>query len=250
MIEKRGVMSRLRGYSLGWLLVGTLLSALVTSCELRGEDAEVHGAEYTNTESAELTQADSLAIPRATVTPGSRIDRAQLVQLLGDRLPAAVGESCPVLGAVCAPRSFAPTTSCGGFSDTCDSSGTQNGVFIDFICQNGNGGAVCTAVADQTTVTVGCSRSTNGASCGARQCDAPFCLAYPSRCAEQTTQVQNCVSAGVCSNDVCTGQIVTQQAVGTCQRNTDGIRNCPGGCGPNDIGECSDGQCICTCRRC
>lgn len=51
---------------------------------------------------------------------------------------------------------------------------------------------------------------------------ATFCLSYSDFCAESTTLVHNCTSAGVCSNEVCTGQVATQEAVGTCQRNTDG----------------------------
>jgi len=238
------------GRSRRWLLLTSLIVAAAVSCARGADDPQDRSGEHADSDPAELEQEASQAVTAAPVRPGATLDRQQLVQLLGSRTPAAVGESCPALGQMCAPRSFAPTTSCGGFSDTCASSGTQNGVWIDFTCLNINGNAVCTAVASQTTVTVACSRATNGASCGAPRCDAPFCLSYPSRCAEETTQVQNCFSAGVCSNDVCTGQTSTQQAVGTCQRNTDGIRNCGGGCSGNKIGECSDGDCVCVCRNC
>jgi len=218
---------RLHGHVLGTTLLVSLLAAAAMSC-VRGADApEDRSADHAEASSAELTRAASQTDSAATlllgVEPGARIDRPQLVQLLGDRVPAAAGESCTNLGQMCATRSLTPTTSCGGFSSTCDSSGTQSGVFVDFICLNINGNATCTGVVqDPTVVTVACSRVTNGLSCGAQTCDAPFCLSYDSTCAQQTTQVQNCVSAGVCSNDVCTGQVATQQVVGTCQRNTNG----------------------------
>jgi len=236
------------GRSRRWLLLTSLIVAAAVSCARGADDPQDRSGEHADSDPAELEQEASQAVTAAPVRPGATLDRQQLVQLLGSRTPAAVGESCPALGQMCAPRSFAPTTSCGGFSDTCASSGTQNGVWIDFTCLNINGNAVCTAVASQTTVTVACNRVTNGTSCGAPRCDAPFCLSYPSACAEQTTQLQNCFSAGVCSNEVCTGQTMTQQAVGTCQRDSDG--NVCGGCRSGFIGECGNGVCHCSCRRC
>ena len=191
---------------------------------------------------AERAEADSTASAR----PGATLDRQQAVQLLGDRTPADVGESCSVLGQTCAARAFAVTTACAGFSGTCDSTGTQNGVWVNFLCLNINGSATCTAVAEQTTVTVSCSRVTNGTTCGTASCGAAFCLGYSSDCAESTTQVRSCISTGVCSNDVCTGQTTTQQTIGSCQRDTDGV-GCSRTCPVTQVGVCSAGGCTCKC---
>lgn len=226
------------GHSLRWLLLGSLLVAAAVSCTPGAEDLEDRGAEHMSSDSAELEQAASLA-----VSAGAKLDRQQLVQLLGDRVPAAAGGACTNLGQVCAPQSFAATTACGGFSDTCDSTGTQNGVFVDFICLNLGGSATCTAIAEQTVVTQSCSRATNGNSCGGG-CGAAFCLSYSTTCSEQTTQVQSCLSAGVCSNDVCTGQTSFQQAIGTCQRDTDGDR-CSRSCSGTATPQCNNGACQC-----
>ena len=230
------------GYPLRWLCLGALLVAAVVGCEGGGDDP----AERAEVDSADPAPGASPADSAAILRSGSKLDRQQAAQLLGDRTPAAVGESCPVLGQSCAARAFAVTTACAGFSGTCDSTGTQNGVWVDFLCLNINGSATCTAVAEQTAVTVSCSRVTNGTSCGTASCGAAFCLGYSSDCAESTTQVHNCTSAGVCSNDVCTGQTTTQTAVGSCQRNTDGI-GCSRSCQITQVAVCSAGGCTCTC---
>lgn len=235
------------GHSLRWAFLASLLVVVAASCEAGLGDPADRAAEHAELDSTEL--AVSQVVSASELRPGAKIGRQQLVQLFGERVAAAAGQSCSVLGAVCAPQAFAPTTPCGGFSTTCDSSGTQNGVFVDFICQNDGNNATCTPIAQTTIVTVGCSRVTNGTVCAAARCDTPFCLSYPNTCAEQTTQVQNCFSAAVCSNDVCGGQTVTQQAIGTCQRNTEGLR-CAASCKPGFIGECTNGHCACFCQHC
>jgi len=235
------------GHSLWWTFLASLLVVAAAGCQQGLDDPPDRVAEHTEVNSAEL--AVSQVVSTTELRPGAKIERQQLVQLFGERVAAAAGQACSVLGSVCAPQAFAPTTPCGGFTSTCDSSGTQNGVFVDFICQSDGSSATCTPIAQTTIVTVGCSRVTNGTVCAAARCDTPFCLSYPDTCTEQTTQVRNCFSAAVCSNDVCGTQTVTQQAVGTCQRNTDGFR-CAGSCKPGFIGECTNGHCACFCQRC
>jgi len=177
---------RLHGHVLEMMSFVGLLAVAAVSC-VRGADApEDRAAEHTKTDLAEMEQAalqtDSTATLLSGAKPGSRIDGLQLVQLLGDRVPAAAGEPCTNLGQVCAPPALAATTSCGGFSSTCDSTGTQSGVFVDFICLNNNGNTICTGVVqDPTVVTVACSRVTNGLSCRSSN-EIPF---------------------GQCVNDVC-----------------------------------------------
>jgi len=179
--------NRLHGNVLRMMSLVGLLAVAAVSC-VRGADApEDRAAEPTKTDLAELEQAtlqtDSTAALLPGVEPGSRLDRPQLVQLLGDRVPAAAGQSCTNLGQVCDTPSFAPITACGGFSDTCDSSGTQSGLVVVFRCLSNGSNAVCTGVIeDPATVTRTCSRVTNGLSCGS-SCDMS--------------------QSGECVNDIC-----------------------------------------------
>jgi len=236
------------GYAPRWMLLMSLLVA-AASCQQGTDDLDDPGAESTSTDAVELGQTASRSAATRTLPPGATIHREQLVQLLGTRVPAAVGQSCPILGQVCAPQVFAAVTSCGGFDDTCDMTGTQIGVLVDFFCLNINGNATCTAIAQQTAVTAACSRVTNGASCGSpASCSAPFCLAYSDTCAQDTSEVVNCKAAGVCSNGVC-NELVTQEAVGTCTRNTDGMA-CSRACGRTRVGLCNTGDCTCPVVGC
>jgi len=243
--------NRLYGHVFGMVPLVSLLMATAVSCTRGADDPEDRAVEHAEVRSTELesagSQTDSTTALLPGVEPGAKLDRSQLVRLLGDRVPAAAGEPCLVLGQVCDTPSFAPTTACGGFSDTCDSSGTQNGLMVNFRCLSVNGQATCTGVVeDPTIVSRTCSRVTSGTSCGARTCSTPFCLSFPSECAQQTTQVQNCLSAGVCSSGGCTGQVTTQQAVGTCQRNTEGAVCLSSAGGPCVLAVCSNQECFCT----
>lgn len=124
------------------------------------------------------------------------------------KVPAREGALCGQ-GTTCG--SFG---ACGGFSDTCDSSGTQSRACTRFTCQRG----ACTG--DAFTDTQACTRSTNGASCGATQvsgCGA--CGGFADTCAEAGTQTCTC-TAMVCMNDSCTA--VPSSCPQSCTRNTDG----------------------------
>lgn len=234
---------------LTFVFLGSLLGATVTGCEAGLDEAhdEARSSEGT------ALEPDRSDVSDVTRAPGTKLDRQQAAQLLGDSLPAAVGEPCTDLIVDCAPVGFAPIGTCGGFSDTCDSTGTQSATPVHYRCLSNGSQFVCTAVAEQTLVTIACSRQTNGNSCGAARCDTPFCLAYSDECAERTTQVQNCFSARTCMNDVCSNPTVTQSAVGTCLRNTDGNscsegRTCAGGecpeCPAGKVDCCGDGACV------
>lgn len=237
---------RLHGRSFGWMFLASLLVAGMASCAREAEDPGGREAEHADTDSTELEHETSQAVSAATVRPGTKLDRQQLAQLLGDRVAAGAGQACPTLGEVCAPRALAPTTECG-YTSVCDARATQTGVWVDFICQASGGNQICTGVVqDPTVVTVDCNRVTNGNACGTASCGAPFCLAYSSACSESTTQVRNCTSAGVCSNEMCTGQTTTQQTLGSCLRDTDGL-GCSAGCQPTQVAVCQAGGCRCRC---
>ena len=234
------------GYPLKWMCLGALFVAAVVSCEAGTGDPADRAAERAEVDPTEPVPGASPADAVATLRLGDRLNRQQLVQLLGDRVPAGANEPCTNLGQVCAAQSFAPTTSCN-YTDMCDTDAQQNGVFVDFKCTAVNGNAICMGFAQSNTVTVSCSRVTSGLTCVNARCDAPFCLAYSGECAEQTTQVRNCFSAAVCSNGVCGGQTMTQQAVGSCQRETTGS-GCSRTCPPTQVATCNAaGSCACGC---
>ena len=216
--------SRLFRYSLGLTLC---LASLVATSGCARPDGEPE--DQTETESSALEQHAPLDTPAAHVPgliPGQRLDRQQ-VAALGKLAPAAVGESCPTAGVQCAPPVNSIVRECGGFTDTCDSSGTEDIIPLFFACvhdfrfpldQNIN---VCTAIAGQTQQTIACTVPTDGRACSTG-CGGSSCAPYANECITDTNRVRGCLSGGHCSNDSCVDQTFTQEIVGTCTRETEG----------------------------
>jgi len=141
----------------------------------------------------------------------------------------------------CDPQ-FGP---CGGFANTCDSTGTHSRNCTNFTCQSGN--CVGTGAVD----TQACTTPTNGVSCGASTVtNCGFC-GNTDKCAETGTMTCTCTTQ-VCSGDVCT-QVPTscEQA---CTRNTDGDEclTTSSGCPLNEIRTlcCLNGGCSDVCFPC
>jgi hypothetical protein len=200
-------------------------------------------------DSSALAQAGPLAGPAAkiaTPSPGSKLDRQQLTALVGDAAPAAVGDPCGTIGSVCAPPINGILRECGGFTDACDSSGTEDVLPINFLCIPSASGNVCTAIAGQNQQTIPCTVPSDGRSCSTG-CGGEFCAPYATVCAQETNKVRNCLSNGVCSQDSCVNQTSAQQIVGTCTRDTEGHQCTPlGGCKPPKVGLCNVvGNCAC-----
>jgi hypothetical protein len=181
----------------------------------------------------------------AALVPGSPLYRQQLTALLGIPISAKVGEPCEPLGSICDDPGYSPQTACGGFTGTCDSSGSWSVLPVTFSCKASLGGSVCTAIIGQTPELRTCIVPSDGRVCSTG-CGGSFCSAYPAQCAEQTTRVRNCFFNGVCSSDTCANQTVTQEVVGTCERLTEGLRCSPiNGCRRPAIGICSGSVCAC-----
>ena len=197
------------------------------------------------TEQAATVSADQAAVT-ATVVPGAKLDGKQLTALLGGAAaPNGVGEACLNIGTVCSPPINGIVRPCGGFTSVCDSSGTEDVIPINFICLPGSNHNVCTAIAGQQQQTIACTVPTNGKSCSTG-CGASFCLPYGSECDNDTDQVRNCFSNGVCSNDSCINQAFTQEIVGSCPRDTDGHSCTLNGCSPPRAPMCNaNGICAC-----
>jgi hypothetical protein len=236
---------RLFRYSIGVTCVLGSLIAAASSCGRLDNGPE----EQLESDSAALEQAAPLTDSTgqvATPVPGSKLDRQQLVALVGKAAPAGVGEACPTIGMICAPPVNGILRACGGFSGICDSTGTEDVLPINFICLPGSSGNVCTAVAGQTPQTIDCTVPTDGQSCSTG-CGGSFCAAYSSQCDEETNRVRNCFSNGVCSNNSCVNQTFSQEIVGTCTRETDG-QSCTTMtlCQPPKAGICTvNGLCAC-----
>jgi hypothetical protein len=142
-----------------------------------------------------------------------------------------------------------PTQSCdvcGGFADNCDNTGTQSCTSTSFTCQN----ETCTP--SSTTVSVECTRNTNGTTCAPDTTSCTPCM-WPSLCAE-TAPPQSCT----CSSFTCQSGSCSQQDSSCpqpCSRETDGVRcgscvACPPGEGRAPQ-ECDAGQCVVgSCSAC
>jgi hypothetical protein len=159
-----------------------------------------------------------------------KVDRAQLFTLVGDKAPAAVGESCAVPGTVCAPPINAVTRACSGFQGVCGSTGTEDIIPLGFFCfPTGAGAGVCTAVVTGSQQTRSCTVSTNGKTCSTG-CGGEFCSPYTTSCDAEADKVRTCHSGGTCSNDQCVNETTTTEVTGTCTRDTEG-----GSCSQNEI---------------
>lgn len=168
--------------------------------------------------SLQLSAAGDAGVTDSAVHGGKLLSREELTALLGDKVPSALG-TCPEDAGVvpCAPTIYAIKRPCGGFTDVCDSTGTEDVLPVNFFCILGT----CRAISDQVEQTIACAVPTDGRPC-ATGCGDPFCLPYSTECDQQTSQVRSCASGGVCANDTCANQTVTQETVGTCTRDTEG----------------------------
>ncbi len=237
--------SRLFRYSMGVILCLTSLIAAALGCDRMDSGPD----EPLEAEASALGQPAPLAGVAAQVAalvPGSPLYRQQLTALLGIPISASVGQPCSPLGSVCDVPSYSPQTECGGFTDTCDSRGSQSVLPVTFECKAIPGSSVCTAIIGQIPQQRECIIPSDGRVCSTG-CGASFCSPYSSQCDQDTTSVRNCSSNGVCSNDTCANQTVTQEIVGTCERITEG-RRCTvlRGCQSPEVGLCTvNGLCAC-----
>jgi hypothetical protein len=181
--------------------------------------------EQLESDSTVLEHADSVARPAvhiAGLVPGAKLDRQQ-VAALATSTPSTIGQFCALQNGVpCQDPINSIVRECGGFTNVCDSTGTEDILPILVLCFSN----VCTAVASQNQQTIGCTVPTDGRACSTG-CGADFCAPYANECVEETDRVRNCFSNGVCSNDTCANQTFSQEVVGTCTRETEGNRCTP-----------------------
>jgi hypothetical protein len=186
--------------------------------------------------------------PEAAVpglVPGARLD-ARALAVFDKAALTGVGSACTGLGSQCAPPVNGIVRECGGFTSTCDSTGTEDVIPISFLCLPGTTGLTCQAIAGQQQQTISCTVPTNGKACSSG-CGGSSCAPYHDDCDETTDRVQGCLSGGTCQNDACTNETFTQIVVGTCTRDTENNRCQPRtACQPGRVGLCNaNGVCNC-----
>ncbi len=89
---------------------------------------------------------------------------------------------------------------CGGYSSTCDQSGTQSGTVTTYEC----GASDESCVGSSTSQTRSCSRNTNGNSCGPSDCSWSDCVVPgPAHCVGSQTRTctQSLCNSGSCNED-------------------------------------------------
>lgn len=117
-------------------------------------------------------------------------------------------------GSVCGTTSCTSFGSCGGFADTCATSGTASRTCTDLTC---HGGACTPAMRADTQ---SCSRSTDGTACSATSCSGfGACTGFSGVCGNSGTQSQTCTDY-TCGGGSCTG--ATRTDTQACSRSTDG----------------------------
>ncbi|MFW5920379.1 MAG: hypothetical protein ACOCUS_00965 [Polyangiales bacterium] len=123
---------------------------------------------------------------------------------------------------------------CGGFSGTCDETGTQSRTITEFTC---DGGECNSSTRDETR---DCSRDTDDTTCGSTTCGGwGTCGSFSGTCDEVGSQGRTCTDRR-CSGGSCTDMDRTETR--TCSRaDRDGVQ-----CGSNGWIMCCDQSCIDT----
>jgi len=126
-------------------------------------------------------------------------------------------------GTGCGSSTYTAWSACGGYSDTCDNTGTQTRVRTDYTCA----GASCST--STTTESRSCSRNTNGTSCGSDSVGAwSSCGGYSGTCDESGSRTRSRTSY-TCGAGTCQSSTTTES--GSCSRDTDGTS-----CGSDSLG--------------
>ncbi len=134
-------------------------------------------------------------------------------------------------GTSCGTDSCGSWGSCGGFSTTCDETGTQTRSCTAPQC-DGLGNCVNNNYQDQQV----CVRNTEGVTCSSTVCGAWSVCAYTSICDEVAPDRTRTCTPQVCSGGAC-GSGTSYQDTSSCVRDTDGIS-----CAINSV--CIGGSCI------
>ncbi len=132
--------------------------------------------------------------------------------------PSCVRSGNAPNGTSCGTTENGPFGSCGGFSSTCDETGTRSRTVTRYECASGS----CAAMPESDTES--CSRSTAGSSCGSTMTTSwSACGGFSGTCDETGTQ-SRMVTTYTCGSATCGSN--TMMETRGCSRDTDG-----NGCG-------------------
>jgi len=137
-------------------------------------------------------------------------------------------ESCvrEAEGAVCDEPVNGAWGACGGFSSTCDTTGTRTRSVTTYACSGGS------CVASTGTETGACTRTTNGTSCGTTQYGSwSACGGFSGTCGNSGIRTRS-VTTYACSGGSCAPTTSTESE--SCSRNTNGTS-----CGTTQYGSWS-----------
>jgi hypothetical protein len=137
-------------------------------------------------------------------------------------------------GTSCGTPACGSYGSCGGFSSTCDTSGTQSRTCSDYACMTG------TCHTTSTTESRSCTRSTTGTTCAATTYGTWSACSYSNTCDESASQ-SRAVTTYTCGSGSCGSSSSTQSRA--CTRDTDGLACGRSGC-PD---RCVAGTCEANC---
>lgn len=113
----------------------------------------------------------------------------------------------------CAPTEHGSWSACGGFSGTCDETGTRTRSVTTHACSGGG----CASMIG--TETGSCERDTDGTACGTVTCGVwSACSGFSGTCDETGTRTRQCTSP-VCSGGTCSVTLYAETE--SCNRNTD-----------------------------
>ena len=117
-------------------------------------------------------------------------------------------------GIMCAATQNGSWGSCGGFSGTCDETGTRSRTVTDYRCQSGS------CASNPSSQTESCGRSTGGTSCGSVAYGSwGACGGFANTC-DQTGTRSRTVNTPTCSGASC-GNVASTQTE-ACSRSTSG----------------------------
>jgi len=153
-------------------------------------------------------------------------------------------------GTVCGAITYGAFGACGGFANTCDTSGTQSRSVTTPTCKTD----VCTNVA--STEAQACTRTTNGVSCGTTTYGAwGGCGGFASACDTTGTQSRSrttyTCSGGTCASAVSTVSQSCTRSVANGTSCGSGKYCCSGACyAKNDKNHCSSCGISCSSGTC
>ncbi len=144
-------------------------------------------------------------------------------------------------GVSCGTTGYGSWSRCGGFTSTCDTTGTQSRSVTVNSCSGG------TCRSSTSTETRSCTRSTDGTSCGSTTYGSwGVCGGFTSTCDTTGTQSRS-VTTFICGGGVCGSSTSTETR--SCTRSTDGnactlLPGCPAVCSG---GSCVPDGCVAGC---